>query len=189
MTAVNRGSKQNVNLLLARGAKIDCDWTKGMSLIADAMNFNDTGKPSDHFPPREKRFELSVELIAALLNNGAQVTPTADMLSSGQDQSSFYLLHYAVDDGLLDVAKLLIERGKAPLNVLDQSGWSPLHLAAGHNNIDLLTMLVEKGADVNIKVGLRFLLGSESSLLLRIRKATPRWHGLKRWMRPMQCAN
>ncbi len=44
MTAVNRGSKQNVNMLLARGAKIDCDWSGGMSLIADAMNFGDTGK-------------------------------------------------------------------------------------------------------------------------------------------------
>jgi ankyrin repeat protein len=44
MTAVNRGSKQNVNMLLARGAKVDCDWAKGMSLIADAMNFNDAGK-------------------------------------------------------------------------------------------------------------------------------------------------
>lgn len=43
MTAVNRGSKQNVNMLLARGAKVDCDWTKGMSLIADAMNHNDLG--------------------------------------------------------------------------------------------------------------------------------------------------
>ncbi len=44
MTAVNRGSKQNVNMLLARGAKVDCDWSGGMSLIADAMNFADTGK-------------------------------------------------------------------------------------------------------------------------------------------------
>ena len=43
MTAVNRGSKHNVDLLLARGAKIDADWTKGMSLIADAMNYNDIG--------------------------------------------------------------------------------------------------------------------------------------------------
>lgn len=43
MTAVNRGSKQNVNMLLARGAKVDADWTKGMSLIADAMNYDDPG--------------------------------------------------------------------------------------------------------------------------------------------------
>lgn len=44
MTAVNRGSKQNVSMLLARGAKIDCDWAGGMSLIADAMHYNDVGK-------------------------------------------------------------------------------------------------------------------------------------------------
>jgi hypothetical protein len=44
MTAVNRGSKQNVIMLLTRGAKVDCDWCGGMSLLADAMNFYDTGK-------------------------------------------------------------------------------------------------------------------------------------------------
>lgn len=44
MTAVNRGSRQNVNLLLGRDAKVDCDWSGGMSLIADAMNFSDAGK-------------------------------------------------------------------------------------------------------------------------------------------------
>lgn len=49
MTAVNRGSRQNVNLLLGRGAKVDCDWAGGMSLIADAMNFADTGKETN-FP-------------------------------------------------------------------------------------------------------------------------------------------
>ena len=48
MTAVNRGSRQNVNLLLGRGAKIDCDWAGGMSLLADAMNFADAGK-KNHF--------------------------------------------------------------------------------------------------------------------------------------------
>ena len=100
------------------------------------------------------------------------------MLANGQDQSAFYLLHYAVDDGLLDIAKLLIERGKVSLNTLDKSGWSPLHLAAGHNNIDLLTLLIEKGADVNIKVGQRSLSGLGSKSLPRIRKATPHWHGL-----------
>jgi len=74
------------------------------------------------------------------------------MLANGQDQNAFYLLHYAVDDGLIDVAKILIEKGKIPLNTLDQSGWSPLHLAAGHNNLEMVTLLIGKGADVNIKV-------------------------------------
>jgi len=133
MTAVNRGSKQNINMLLARGAKIDCDFCGGMSLIADAMNFND------------------IDLLTVLMDHGARVIPTPEMLANGQDQNAFYLLHYAVDDGLVDVAKILIEKGKIPLNTLDQGGWSALHLAAGHNNIELITLLTGKGADVNIK--------------------------------------
>lgn len=133
MSAVNRGSKQNVNMLLARGAQIDCDWVGGMSLIADAMNFDD------------------IELITILMDHGARVAPTPDMLSNSEDQSAFYLLHYAVDDGLIDVAKLLIDKGQIPLNTLDSAGWSPLHLAAGHNNLEMVTLLLAKGADVNIK--------------------------------------
>jgi len=133
MTAVNRGSRQNVNMLLARGAQINCDWANGMSLIADAMNFDD------------------VELVTILMDHGAQLTPTPNMLANSQDQNVFYLLHYAVDDGLFDIAKVLIERGKIPINTLDQAGWSPLHLAAGHNNTEIVTLLMKNGADVNIK--------------------------------------
>ncbi|CAF3036403.1 unnamed protein product [Rotaria socialis] len=133
MTAVNRGSKQNASMLLARGALIDCDWAGGMSLIADAMNYND------------------VELVTMLMDHGARVIPTSEMLADGEDQNAFYLLHYAVDDGLYDIAKLLIEKGRIPLNTLDQAGWGAIHLAAGHNNIEMLTLLMEKGADINIK--------------------------------------
>jgi ankyrin repeat protein len=86
------------------------------------------------------------------MDHGAQVTPTPEMLANGQDQNAFYLLHYAVDDGLIEIAKLLIEKGKVPLNTLDKTGWSPLHLASGHNNIDIVTLLLTKGADANIKV-------------------------------------
>jgi len=74
------------------------------------------------------------------------------MLSNGQDQNAFYLLHYAVDDGLLDIAKILIERGRVPLNTLDKSGWSALHLAAGHNSLEMVQLLLSSGADINIRV-------------------------------------
>ena len=87
-----------------------------------------------------------------LIDHGARVTPTADMLANGQDQNAFYLLHYAVDDGLIDIAKVLIEKGRISLNTLDKSGWSALHLAAGHNNLEMLSLLLDKGADVNIRV-------------------------------------
>ena len=87
-----------------------------------------------------------------LLDHGARVIPTPEMLSNGQDRDAFYLLHYAVDDGLIDIAKILIEKGKIPLNTLDQAGWSPLHLAAGHNNLEMVSLLLGKGADVNVRV-------------------------------------
>jgi hypothetical protein len=43
MTAINRNSKENVKILLKRGAKIDCDSVNGIDLIATAMSFNDVG--------------------------------------------------------------------------------------------------------------------------------------------------
>jgi ankyrin repeat protein len=43
ITAVGRGSKENVKVLLKRGAKIDCDYLGGMNLIATAMGYNDIG--------------------------------------------------------------------------------------------------------------------------------------------------
>ena len=43
-TAVNRDSKENVKLLLQRGASVDCDSIQGIDLIATAMSFNDIGK-------------------------------------------------------------------------------------------------------------------------------------------------
>jgi ankyrin repeat protein len=43
LTAINRGSKENVKILLKRGAKIDCDSMKGIDLIATAMYFKDIG--------------------------------------------------------------------------------------------------------------------------------------------------
>ncbi|CAF2948397.1 unnamed protein product [Rotaria sp. Silwood2] len=133
MTAVNRDSKENVKILLNRGAKIDCDFVQGMDLIAIAMAFRDT------------------ELIEILMDYGAQVIYPSDMHINKENSTGCYLLHFAVDDGLSDVANLLIEKGKIPINTLDQTGWSPLHLASGHNYIDTVKLLLENGADINIK--------------------------------------
>jgi len=69
-----------------------------------------------------------------------------------ENSSGCYLLHFAADDGLIDIARLLIEKGKIPINTHDQTGWTPLHLAAGHNNLDIVKLLLEKEAEINIKV-------------------------------------
>lgn len=82
------------------------------------------------------------------MDHGAQIIVPDDV----ETVSHCYLLHFAADDGLTDVAKLLITKGKIPINTIDQSGWTALHLAAGHNHSDLVTLLLENGADINIKV-------------------------------------
>ncbi|CAM4771260.1 unnamed protein product [Rotaria magnacalcarata] len=133
MTAINRDSKENVKMLLENGSKIDCDNAQGIDLIAMAMNFND------------------IELIEILMDHGAQVTHVPDTKADDASSMGCYLLHFAVDSGLIDAVQLLINKGKIPINTLDQAGWSPLHLAAGHNYLDIVKLLLENNADVNIR--------------------------------------
>ena len=80
------------------------------------------------------------------MDHGAQVK------SSSGNENGCYLLHFAVDEGLINVAKLLIEEGKILVDTLDKSGWSALHIAAGHNFVDFVRLLEKYGADINIKV-------------------------------------
>jgi len=134
MSAINRGSRENVKLLLGHGAKIDCDFAKGLTLVADAMSFNDK------------------ELVSLLIENGAQVSNSkSESIVDGENSIDYPLLHYAVDDGQEDMVRILAEKGKAPLNIPDQSGWYPLHLASGHGYVEIVKLLVNKGADINVK--------------------------------------
>lgn len=71
-TAVNRNSKDSIQMLLKRGAKIDCDGANGMDLIATTMSFDDLGK-----------FTLSLLTITALCyirycSNADEVWCTSD---------------------------------------------------------------------------------------------------------------
>ncbi|CAF0736281.1 unnamed protein product [Didymodactylos carnosus] len=134
MSAINSGSRENVKLLLAHGAKIDCDFTNGLTLIADAMAVNDK------------------ELVSLLIENGARVTgSTSESILDSANLMRYPLLHYAIDDGQEEMVRILVEKGKAPLNTLDQSGWSPLHVASGHGYLEIVRLLVDKGADINVK--------------------------------------
>jgi ankyrin repeat protein len=83
------------------------------------------------------------------MDHGAQVTISSDIQ---ENSSGCHLLHFAADDGLIDIARLLIEKGKIPINTHDQTGWTPLHLAAGHNHLDIVKLFLENKAEINIKV-------------------------------------
>lgn len=86
------------------------------------------------------------------MDHGAQVTFSSEQQADDKSLMGCYLLHFAVDSGLIDVVRLLVEKGKIPVNTTNQSGWSPLHLAAGHGYLDIVKFLIENGAEVNIKV-------------------------------------
>lgn len=90
------------------------------------------------------------------MDNGAQITSSPD--------NQCHLLHFAADDGLTDIAKLLLEKGKISIDTTDQRGWTALHLAAGHNHSDIVQLLLENGADINTKVKdkkIHFVFSSE----------------------------
>lgn len=93
-----------------------------------------------------------IELIEILIDQGAQANPSDEYTSFDENTPQCHLLHFAADDNLIDVARVLIEKGKIPINKLDQSGWSPLHIAAGHNFIEFVRLLLKYKADINIKV-------------------------------------
>ena len=95
---------------------------------------------------------LLLELVEILMDHGALVTLPADLQTKDENANKCHLLHFAADDGFTDIARLLIEKGKIPVNAVDQTGWSSLHLAAGHNYLDIVKLLIENGAEINIKV-------------------------------------
>lgn len=87
-----------------------------------------------------------------MIDHGAKMASPSDASTNEKDSNQCHLLHFAADDGLTNIARLLIEKGQIPVNTFDQSGWSPLHIAAGHNHLDIVKLLLQNGAQVNIKV-------------------------------------
>ncbi|CAF0721224.1 unnamed protein product [Didymodactylos carnosus] len=152
MSAINRGSRENVKLLLGHGARIDCDFAKGLTLVADAMAFNDKGNIEQTSSYANSKYIFILELVSLLIENGAQVSNSrSESIVDGENSVDYPLLHYAVDDGQEEMVRILTEKGKAPLNTPDQSGWYPLHLASGHGYLEIVKLLVNKGADINVK--------------------------------------
>ena len=56
-------------------------------------------------------------------------------------------LHLALQEGHVEVARLLVER-RADLGARDKDGWTPLHRASEMGHVDLARILVVDGADL-----------------------------------------
>ena len=61
---------------------------------------------------------------------------------------SRYLIHWACFHNLLDLVKLLIDKG-ADIHVKNSSGWTPIMEASRNGYFEIVELLVSKGANVN----------------------------------------
>ena len=68
------------------------------------------------------------------------------------DKNSSTPLHWAVSEGHLEVAKILVDAG-SDINLKDKSvlNLTPLHKACMKNNLAMVKLLVENGAEVNVE--------------------------------------
>ena len=67
-----------------------------------------------------------------------------------QDENGWAPLHYASENGYLEIVMLLLEN-KCNLNVTNKYGDTPLILAAYFNHMDTVRALVEAGCDITIR--------------------------------------
>ena len=52
-------------------------------------------------------------------------------------------LHIACSYGHVDIARLLIEKAGAAVNITDKEGWTPLHCACAEGQVDIVKMLLK----------------------------------------------
>ena len=107
-----------------------------------AKNLNlDVNSSLDHdgrTPLHSAALNSSASIVGLLLENQA--------VANAQDNNGDTPLHMADD---LEVARLLIARGRSNVNIPNNVGSTPLHLAARRGNVTVAKLLVERGADVN----------------------------------------
>ena len=83
-----------------------------------------------------------VEIVEALLNNGAKV--------DDRDKTGHTALNWAVMRGRAHVASVLLNQG-ADINTQNNGGVSPLLYAVGTHNLAMLKFLIDKDADLEVE--------------------------------------
>ena len=148
LTAVYRGHKDIVNLLVARGAEMTIfeaaaagEIERLERLVAGGAPVN--GWSADGWTPLHlAAFFGHARGVELLLAHGADVAATS------KNSTGNTALHAALAGNHKLVAGLIIGGG-GDVNAADAAGWRPLHLAASHNNLDAMKALIAQGAEVN----------------------------------------
>jgi ankyrin repeat protein len=152
--AVYGGHKKAVELLLSKGADINCSKE---NLLFCLIN----GKLSQHLEKsgiiRSQVINQSEtahkEVMELLINKGVDVNYVCP--GEGEEDDRLSLLHYSCQYGYIDFVKLLVKAG-ANLEVKDSKGYTPLHISLGGNicppnetHKEVINFLLDNGADIN----------------------------------------
>lgn len=83
-----------------------------------------------------------------------------------------FALHYAAENGDIDLAKLNLDSGKVDVNFIDGFGFTPLFRAVMQKQADFISFLLDRGADPNISTreGFTALMAAAESGNSRILK-------------------
>jgi tetratricopeptide (TPR) repeat protein len=96
---------------------------------------------------------LGLTALESAVHKG-DVKKVKELLDKGANVNEFKYgtaLMIAAQDGRLEIARLLIDRG-ADINVQSNMGWTALGLAADGGHTDMVDLLITKGADVDASI-------------------------------------
>jgi ankyrin repeat protein len=147
MSALYRGHKDIVRLLIERGAPLDLFAASAVGQPADLRRALERGaKVGDYSYDGWTALHLAaffgqMDAVRILLAAGADRSPVS------RNSLKNTPLHAATAAGHSAIAVLLIERG-ADVNAQDAGAHTPLHIAAENGLVEVVKALVASGADL-----------------------------------------
>lgn len=142
-------NKEVVELLLEKGANVDCNDVQGQTPLHylckfakgwGSMKITETvnGVTTEKSNPR---FQQHTEVFNLLIEKGADVNKMTNY--------GFSCIHLCGESNAVEFIKPLIKNG-ADVNSKNSKNYTPLHAAADNGHLEVCKVLIENGADVNV---------------------------------------
>jgi uncharacterized protein YdhG (YjbR/CyaY superfamily)/ankyrin repeat protein len=108
-------------------------------------------KPLEYSSLHHAALDGDVERLRMLIERG----DAACLLGAFMNGPAWTPLHWAVNEGHYDAAKVLLEAGADP-NLIDEDhlGFTAISLAADRDDLDMVRLLLDHGADPALSIGL-----------------------------------